>query len=382
MTEYTNPLPGDIPIYPGPVGRAAYAAAGAAACMVRLATAPVRRYRPEQRTAVFLESFGMGDAIALQPLVTAYLEEGFRVVLAVRAEWAEIFPEHSLLVKVPLGKSCSKKGGFARSLYGVSGASAALRPYSRGALGIDVRGDVRAVAALYLAGCGRVETLTRYYTANDCPVMPGAAVRRPIIRGVSRRVLNGVFLPAGSPELKRASLEHLLPEGGVSVQSGRVAIVPLSGWKGKDWLPERWEETVCGLSVCGFSPIVLCGPGQMQDAVRATGGKAAVRECRSVREWVCELAACGAAVTVNTGPMHVAAALGCAVVLIEGTSRLPLWAPEAECSVVVHHQNAAGCAPCHQNDSNLAYAATCMAGVTAREVLRAFDIVAAKKGLK
>ena len=64
------------------------------------------------------------------------------------------------------------------------------------------------------------------------------------------------------------------------------------------------------------------------------------------------LAACGAVVSVNTGPMHVADAMGLPLVVLDGASRLPLWAPEGPRSVVLQHQDRVPGAPFHPTASN------------------------------
>ncbi|MGI5869503.1 MAG: glycosyltransferase family 9 protein [Kiritimatiellia bacterium] len=344
-------------ITPSFVRRVAFALGGLAAVALRLFTAPWRARLARRRGAdapVFLyEPYGMGDVIALQPLVRAHLDAGRAVVLAAKPAWADLVPPHPAFSFVPVSPGYTsydprrKYRGFFRQARRLARA---LRPHAAGADGIDVRGDVRSLVILYLAGCGRVRTLPRYFTANDCRVVPLAARFVPLRRDVSRRLVNAAFAPEGAT-LDRPTMKHLMPSGGVVPDPRRIGLVPLTPWAGKQWVPERWRDVVQKLKAAGFTPVVLCGPGERAAALDATAcepGDVDCREADSPRRWVALLAKCGAIVTVNTGPMHVADALDKPLVVIEGGSRLPLWAPENDHAVVIHHQPEAPCAPCHQ----------------------------------
>ena len=366
--------------------RVAFAFGGLAVVVLRALTAPWRARHARRRgvdAPVFLyEPYGMGDVLALQPLVLAYLDAGRRVVLAAKPAWREIVPPRPGFTFAPVSPvytaydPARKYQGFLRGAWSLARA---LRPHAAGADGIDVRGDVRSLAILYLAGCGRVRTLPRYFTATDCRVMPFAAHVVPLRRDVSRRLVNAAFAPPGAT-LGRPTLRHLMPAGGVIPDPRRVGLVPLTPWAGKRWPPERWRELARRLQAAGRIPVVLCGPGETAEALAATGFAAGEIECREaegVRRWVPLLAKCGAVVSVNTGPMHLADALGRPLVVIEGSSRLPLWAPEGERAFVVHHQRAAGCAPCHQVGGAESCGRRCMALVGVDEVLAALRAVQA-----
>lgn len=344
-------------IVPSFARRAAFALGGLAAVGTRILTAPWRaglaRTRGKNVPVFLYEPYGMGDIVALQPLVMAYLAAGCQVVLAAKPAWGCLIPPHPAFTFIPVSPAytsydpAKKYRGFFRDARAMA---AALRPQAAGAEGIDVRGDVRSLVILYLAGCGRVRTLPRYFTANDCRVMPFAAHFVPLRRDVSRWRVNAAFAPSGV-ELQRPTMKHLMPAGVVVPDQRRIGLVPLTPWEGKRWAPERWRELILKLKATGRTPVVLCGPGESADARTAVACKSEEVECREaadVRKWVALLAKCGAVVTVNTGPMHLADALDKPLVVIEGGSRLPLWAPEGDCAVIVHHQTEAGCAPCHQ----------------------------------
>ena len=326
----------------------------------------------------------MGDVLALQPLVIAHLETGRRVVLAARAPWKDLIPPHPFFTFVPVSPAYAssdatkKYRGFVR---GVLSLARLLYPYAAGADGLDVRGDVRSLVILYLAGCGRVYTLPRYYTANDCLVMPFAARRVPMPHNVSRRLLNGVFAPAGAV-CGRSRVIHLLPALPSVQDDRRIGLIALTPWIGKCWFPEYWRETIDRLRADSLSPVLLCGPGEKADALAAIGYSESAIECceaDDVKSWVAQLAQCGAIIAVNTGPMHLADALDKPLVVLEGSSRLPLWAPEGDHAFVVHHQDVAACAPCHQIGDTKACGRRCMRLIQPDEVIAALATVRGKR---
>jgi ADP-heptose:LPS heptosyltransferase len=373
--------PSTRPILPSWPRRAAFALLGVFAALVRVLTLPWRvRRRDTHRRIVVLEPYGMGDVLALQPLVRAWCEAGREVVVGTRAEWHPLLVPHPNLTCLGVRPAWTaadprrKYRGLWSGAGGLPALTRRLRPVARGARGVDVRGDVRSVILLYLAGCGTVETLTHYFTANDCLVFPLAARRRPVDRTVERWRLNAVFAADEGLSLEPPSVEHLRSPVAESVP-GRVGLVPLTPWIGKQWQPAAWREVAEGLRARGRTPVVLCGPGDRAAATAAVGGALPVDEVADVAGWVAALARCAAVLCVNTGPMHIAAALGVPLVVVEGSSRLPLWAPASATARVVHHQDVAGCAPCHQIGDTVRCASRCMALVGAAEVLAALDDV-------
>lgn len=373
--------PSERRIRPSALRRVAFFALGVAAAFARVATWPRRRALRRRAGApepVFLlEPYGLGDAIALQPLVRALCEAGRDVAVGTCRAWFPVFPPHprlTLVESVPPWAARDERAKYRGLVRRLRAFLPALRRVARGRVGIDPRGDVRSVLALYAAGCVRVETLTHYVTANDCLVFPGAARRRPVRRDVVRWRLNGVFapdLPLSPPDLR-----FLRPAAASSTALARprVALIPLSPWAGKWWRPEGWRDVARGLRDRGAEPYALCGPGE-EDEARAALGDAdvPVRVCGDIAAWVGALSGASAAIAVNTGPMHVASAIGVRVILLEGSSRLPLWQPPCPPFEIVTHQADIPCAPCHQVGDGRRCRFRCMAAITADEVLRAYD---------
>ena len=346
----------DRPIWPPWPKRLAFLALGLAAAAMRALTAPRRSFGTNRNRigTLVLEPFGMGDALLLQPLVRALLASGKKVAFAGNPAWAPLFPAAEGFVFVPAKPAWARPdpaGKYRHPLHDLLKAARKLRPFAKGADCVEPRGDPRAILALYLAGARTVRSLPRYWSATDCRLPPFAARFVPLDRRATRREVSRAFAPPGAP-YGRPDVSHLLGDA-PRPDPKIVGLIPLTPWEGKRWPPEHWSALVEGLRARGFSPALLCGPGEADAARTAIGGTdVPVREAASVADWPRLLAACGAVASVNTGPMHIADAMGVPLVAIDGASRLPLWAPEGPRSVVLQHQDRVPEAPFHPTASN------------------------------
>ena len=358
--------------------RILFTALGIAAAGVRVLTLPrriiaTRKLLPEKRPVFFYEPYGMGDVIALQPLVRQWLDAGRPVIVATKPQWAAIFKTHPNLTHIGVTPEYAsqtetrRKTAFIKDVAAIRNALDARGIHLAGAEAIDVRGDVRSIFAMYLLGCGTVWTLPRYHTANDCRVFPLAARRKPLLDGSSRRIVNSVFAPENAPPLPFPDLSHLLPRNGIAPDPRRIGLIPFASWSGKFWSPERWRELIALLHAEGLNPIALSGPGE--SAIELPSIPAF--QAKDLNDWAALIEKCGAIIAVNTGPMHIADALDKPLVVLEGSSRLPLWGPENPKSTTLSHQDALPCAPCHQTGSSDECAARCMTLITAQEAMSA-----------
>ena len=262
----------DRPIWPPWPRRLAFAALGLAAAAVRAITAPRRSFGTNRNRvgALVLEPFGMGDALLLQPLVRALLAAGRKVAFAGNPAWAPLFPAAEGFVFVPAKPAWARPdpaGKYRHPLHDLLKAARKLRPFAKGADCIEPRGDPRAILALYLAGARTVRSLPRYWSATDCRLPPLAARFVPLDRRATRREVSRAFAPAGVP-YGRPDVSHLLKDA-PKPDPSTVGLVPLTPWEGKRWPPERWAALIEGLRARGFSPTLLCGPGEAA-AARAT----------------------------------------------------------------------------------------------------------------
>ncbi len=151
-----------------------------------------------------------------------------------------------------------------------------------------------------------------------------------------------------------------------------IALHPYAAHRGKTWPREHWLRLMEALDAHGRAWCVI---GQA-DHARLPG----VPACRdltnhcSVRESAALLSACAALVTGDSGPMHLAGAVGVPVVALFG-STAPEWGfyPEGSRDLVLERELA--CRPCTLHGAEAcprAYA--CLEGISVEAVMRALGL--------
>jgi heptosyltransferase-2 len=153
--------------------------------------------------------------------------------------------------------------------------------------------------------------------------------------------MGALALPAGAglpqewplPELKvpRAAVERWRSDRGLG-QDARpiVTLSPGAVGEGKAWPPEHYARLAQALARDGASVWVLGGPNEKKiaQAIVAEGG-ARVRDLTGsdLRDAILAMAAADAAVTNDSGLMHVSAAIGTPTVAIFGPTSPWHWKP-------------------------------------------------------
>ncbi|MBN2506985.1 MAG: glycosyltransferase family 9 protein [Verrucomicrobia bacterium] len=334
-----------------------------------------------ERAVLILEPFGMGDVLSHEPLVRTLAGAAFEVRVCARAEWQGLLPAAEVWVPAQwpwCGYEPARKYGPAAYVSRACRASfAALRRAARGAVGVDTRGDIRSVLLLHLAGCRDVVSLGSYL-GSDLELPRLAARRVPFEAGLRRWELNLRFLPAlgvDAPAHAPAGPPLVRADAGAGAAPTRIGLIPVAPWAGKHWTAGKWAALIEALRARGQDPMGLHGPGQAEAAQAQLGAGAARVECRSLEDWQRELRRCSLAVAVDTGPMHLADAMGVPVVALFGQGLLPLWAPSGSRTVVLSHQDDPDFAVCHPTPANAPLGRRFMDRITVGEVLAAVERV-------
>jgi heptosyltransferase I len=150
-----------------------------------------------------------------------------------------------------------------------------------------------------------------------------------------------------------------------------VLLNPGGGWESKLWPAERFGNLARRLGEEGHRCLVAWGPGEEELAdrvVAGAGGTAAQRSFpTTLREYVCLARRARLVVAADTGPLHLAGAVGTPVVALFGPTDPERNGPfRAEDRVV---RRTPACAPCYRR--GCAIHAGVMAGIEVDEVLRA-----------
>jgi heptosyltransferase I len=99
-----------------------------------------------------------------------------------------------------------------------------------------------------------------------------------------------------------------------------VLLNPGAGWGAKQWPAERYGYVAKRLAEDGFKTLINCGPGEksLAQAVEANSGGAAEEIACSLTQLIAITRRASLFIGGDTGPMHLAAALGIPVVGIFG----------------------------------------------------------------
>jgi heptosyltransferase-1 len=191
---------------------------------------------------------------------------------------------------------------------------------------LDLQGAVRSALVGRLAGCPRL-------IGEAEPREPGARwlfTERVVTRGV-HVVEQDVELASAVAADRLAPTAPWLPvdaaaeawaDGVLSPSAPRQAVLfnPGAGWGAKCWPPERYAAVANGLADRGLRVLVNAGPGEeplAEAIVQGSGGAATPLAC-SLAQLIALTRRIALCIGGDTGPLHLACALGRPVVGIYG----------------------------------------------------------------
>lgn len=159
--------------------------------------------------------------------------------------------------------------------------------------------------------------------------------------------------------------------------SAEIAVLqPGSTWTNKRWSLRKLAEVGRALSANGsFVPVVAWGPGEESEAaevVRLIGDRGVLAPPTTIRQLAALFARSALYVGTDSGPMHLASALGVPTVGLFGPSDPARFAPYRPSARVVRHD--LPCSPCGKPVCRYGTVA-CMASIEVPEVLEAIRIV-------
>jgi lipopolysaccharide heptosyltransferase I len=209
---------------------------------------------------------------------------------------------------------------------------------------------------------------------------------RPLSRHIVDRYL-GVLKPLGITSMdvrmtlvlsenSRCFAERFLDDAGVLPSDRLVVLVPGTTWPSKNW-PTDFFARVAATLFRDFR-IVMCGGSaelKLGMEIQAKSGVAIINAIArtSVLEMAAIIERAAVVVTGDTGPLHIAAALGIPTVAIFGPTDPALHAPLGQQNAIVCNRLA--CSFCHK--TNCAQGnAKCMSSILPEEVVEKVYCVA------
>lgn len=194
-----------------------------------------------------------------------------------------------------------------------------------------------------------------------------------------RELLDLLQLPPGPQqpvlhvrEQDRQWIQHWLAARGIEPEAPLVLLNPGASFgASKLWLPERFVEVARAFKQKGLTPVVLAGPAEVELAAKISQEAQVVAANDPVIPLDRLRALVEAAklmITTDTGPRHIAVALGVPVVCVMGSTD-PRYTNYALAKQRII-QKQLSCVPCHRKTCPLGHH-DCMRKITVAEVVAA-----------
>lgn len=244
---------------------------------------------------------------------------------------------------------------------------------------IDLQGLLKSAVLARLAGARHTigfarahlrEPSARFFYSSSVDTDDAAPVihqNLALLSAIGVRT-DRVDMPVDVPLTEAGRLvEREFGAGGYVVLNGGAA------WPNKQWPPERFGTVAAGLRArIGLPSVVLWGPGEQELAatiVAASGGVATLAPQTSIVDMLSIVHGARLVVSGDTGPLHLAGAVGTPVVGLYGPTNPRRNGPWADDDVVVSRYEQCSCRyqrRCHMS-------ARCIDTITAADVVDAAE---------
>jgi heptosyltransferase II len=225
---------------------------------------------------------------------------------------------------------------------------------------IDLQNKPKTALLRARLGAGRVVVLRKRTVAQSIASLVG--LERPQRGPHAVDACLSVVERLGVAAVDRQPRIHLSDAGRAEV-AGLLArrrskilwgLAPATRWATKRWPPARFSELAASAAAAGADILLLGGPADRAalDEVGRTLGPALIGDtvgC-SVAGLAAAIAACNLVVSNDSGPAHLAAALGRPLVVLFGPTSPTRWAPTGA-AVRVLYENLS-CSPCSNHGSD------------------------------
>jgi lipopolysaccharide heptosyltransferase I len=202
----------------------------------------------------------------------------------------------------------------------------------------DLQGLVKSAVLAWLTGAPRIvgfspsylrERLARPFY-SDVYDPGGGGMYDPRERShvvqMNLGLLKTVGLSVQTPEFPLERVDTEVARGLRARTGGRYALInPGAAWPNKRWPAARYGAVARELAARdGLTPVALWGPGEealAQDVVRESSGAALLSPKTTIADLVAIIRGAAIMISGDTGPTHIAAAVGTPLVGIYGPTR-------------------------------------------------------------
>ena len=299
----------------------------------------------------------LGDIVHAIPVAAAIR----RAVPSARIDWLVSAKHREILDLVPVidrRLALDDRGGS----HGGASLIAAIRELRRGQydVALDLQGLLKSAALTRCSGASRVvgfsstyarESLARWFYTDAHDAGRGGIYHPGETRHVveiNLGLLERIGIPAGRPEFPIDDVDSPRARRAAHLAGGRYALLnPGAAWPNKRWPPERFGALAAALrDRHGLRSVVLWGPGEeplARDTVAASSSAAVAAEQTTIADVVALARGAAVMVSGDTGPTHLAAAVGTPIVGIYGPTRPERNGPMAPQDVTVSRDTVCQC---------------------------------------
>lgn len=249
-------------------------------------------------------------------------------------------------------------------------------------LAIDLQRKFRTALLMYLGG-----VVTRVgNTSGLCTVrVPEEGNKHATAHYFD--LLHAVGIPAvdQKPELFLSTSEcrdatQRFDAAGVTQSGLKVGFFPGAGWKLREWMPERFAAIGDRLVERFNADVLIFGGPKESELVRTVTNLMKARAIPfagnlQIRELAACIEKCDLFLTNDTGPMHIAAAVGTPTVSLFGPGNHIRFQPIGELHQIIRHD--VPCSPCKQF-TDKCQDNICMKGIGVDEVWQSISHALAK----
>jgi heptosyltransferase-2 len=228
-------------------------------------------------------------------------------------------------------------------------------------LGFDLRGDLRNILLMGFAG---VRYRIGYGIAGGANLLHRVREYQPElhqaelnVRLVMDDAVDKCYLKPDlylSPEERKDGLD-LLKRFGILNQGRLIAIHPEAGYPSKEWEEAKFKELISKLTEVEGNTVLILGLSRSAQLAASFASSKQVIDLTgklSLREMIVVLSWCHLFFGNDSGPSHIAQAIGIPVVVIaSGTNEYEKWGMWREPSKIAKH--AVPCSPCHLKNCNV-----------------------------
>lgn len=251
---------------------------------------------------------------------------------------------------------------------------------------LDLQGLFKSAAIAWLSGAAErygycnMRELSHLISTPICGEQQnGHIVERylDVVRGLGCKVEQGQF-SITITEQEAAAAQQSMKKAGITENTCFIALAPGTNWPTKCWPTYSYAELADQLNAKGFTPVIIGGPGdrKLSDEVIAAA-KGSVIDLvgqTTLKQLAFVIREASAFVGGDTGPMHLAVAVGTPVVTMFGPTDPVRNGPYSGENMVL--TAAVACCGCWQRkcDKNN----ECMTNITVDEVLEAVKKIASR----